>query len=195
MDNYIKQLNSQKYFGYTLIILSFVGLLFNRVFAFPFDWILVGIAVVGIFIGLKITDSLSSDKYKYLKQSGTKIQAKFLYVSLQATQTLRGPMRPGGMTSPFRPTYLANFQIVCEGIDPTNQLKKVYVSDNFTARPNLKITPDTTFRVYVDIRDSNVYWVDLSDVNFDNNLPNVSFPLIKAAITYRSYDGVNYQKV
>jgi len=187
MDGFINQLKNQKRFGYTIIILSIVVLLFNRVFAFPFDWLLVAVAIVGIFIGANFFERSYDAKYKYLKQSGTQIQAKFLYVSLQATPNQFGSRGTASWQAP----YLANFQVVCEGVDPTNQSKKIYFSDRMTSHPDLKLNPSSTFRVYVDKNDSSFYWVDLSEVSFDNNFPSIPFTL---SANFKSYDGVNYQK-
>jgi len=195
MDTYIKQLKSRKKFGQVVIVLSVIALLFNRMLTSPFDWILVGIAIIGLLIGVIIISDSNTDKYRYLKQVGLQIQAKVLYISLQATQTLQGSVRGGGISSLYRPLYVANFQIVCEGIDPISQLKKIFITNNLTSRPNLKITPNTAFRVYVDKNDSDIYWVDLSETTFDNNLPDVSFSLTQISTDYRSYDGVSYQKV
>lgn len=152
-------------------------------------------SIAGLLIGMGMIGDSNADKYKWLKQNGVHIQAKVLYISLEATSTLQGPMRPGGMTSPFRPPYLAQFQIVCEGVDPSNQSTKTYFSDTLTSHPDLKITPDTTLGVYVDKDDPSVYWVNLSDINFDNNFPNFPSSFIQFSAKLRSYDGVNYQKM
>ena len=191
MDNYLRKLQKLVTFGYALMILSGLVLLFEFLgFSPSINWVVVGIAVVAFFAGLIISGESDTDKYKYLKQNGVQIQAKVLYISLQAAPTQLGQRS----TAPWQAPYLANFQIVCEGIDPTNQSKKNYLSDKLTSRPDVKISPNTTFRVIVDKKDSNFYWVDLSDVTFDSNFPSVSFSLLGNP-SYRSYDGINYQKV
>jgi hypothetical protein len=157
------------------IILNFSG---TGIILFIFAIILVGFAI-------KINVNADSQRIKILKESGTKIGADIKYISVAVSRKFD---RYGGGR------YSHEFKIICEGKDTITGDTKEYVSSGFGVQPEIQIPYSSKVELYISPSDPNDYYVELPKI--PTRLPdNFQGSLNRDVTYYRSYDGVNYEKI
>lgn len=148
--------------------------------------IILGLALVGF--GIRTIMVSNTDRRKFLKANGVKIQAKIKYIALEVS-ALEGFKSAGAQSADF-----VSFKIVCDGKGINSSNLKEYISSGMILQPDVQIEANSSMDVYVNPKDENDYWLDISKVPV-KNYGRFDRPWNVTAVHYRSYDGLNYQKV
>jgi hypothetical protein len=185
----MNKFKAQLTIGFILLVLgafvSIAGFFFS-------SWVETLLIIAGIILmgfGIRMLFLTDENRRKFLKTNGLKIQAKIKYISVEVS-ALVGFSRSGVKGG----NNITSFEIICDGQGINANSLKEYVSAGLSLQPDIQIDSNSLIDVYVNPKDENDYLVDISKIPV-KNYAYFDRPWNITTVHYRSYDGINYQKI
>lgn len=190
MNDFLKTKKFHIALGFIPVALGVFGFFYLVIFwsEIKYNYLFFLLVLLIIFLGFAYIVSWTNKRVEDLKKNGQLVKGKILYISLELTAGLKGG----------RGHF---YKLVCTIPSLSGGDKDLFVSDTFQFKPDVK--PGSDIDIYLDRnKPKENYWIDMTKVPVETSLTffkvieNLGITdLGKSSGFYRSYDGINFEKI